>query len=294
MDLKPLLYSILGLLILANTEAQEYLGQTPPGVIPQMFMSGTLSKRDTIEFGSVFSRDGLSFYYATGPSGRHEIRYSEYKEGRWTPFNLLIKHPDYGFNDPFLSNDEQRLYFISRKPKDNRDVPPNHDIWYVEREGDGWSEPINAGPRINSDKNEYYISFTQDGSMYFSSNKETTKDGDFDIYRAQATANGWEEPVKLGSNINTDAYEADAFVAPDESYLIFTSRGRKDGRGSIDLYISFKDEQGNWQPSKNLGTVINSRGPDYCPFVTKDGKYLFFTSYNDIYWVSTKVLDQLR
>lgn len=287
---------LLCALLLCGCEAvnDQYLGQTPPGNIPEMFMSGVISKRDTIEFGSVFSKDGRSFYFATGPSRRHEIQFSQSINGQWTPFEVLLKHPDYGFNDPFLSNDEQRLYFISRKPKDDRDVPLNHDIWYIQKEADGWSEPINAGPQINSDKNEYYISFSEDGSMYFSSNKDTDSDSNFDIYRAQAIEGGWAEPVKLSDAINTEAYEADAFIAPDESYLIFTSRGRDDGAGGIDLYISFKDDEGNWLPSKNLGRPINSRGPDYCPFVTKDGKYLFYTSYNDIYWVSTKVLDQMR
>lgn len=257
-------------------------------------MPGVVSKKDTIDFGSVFSRDGKTFFYATGPSGRHEIHYSELIDDQWSPFKVLLKHPDYGFNDPFLSNDDQRLYFISRKPKDNSSAPANHDIWYIQRVEDGWSEPINSGPQINSDKNEYYISFTNDGSMYFSSNKETTKRGDFDIYRAQAINNGWAKPERLSNAINTNGYEADAFIAPDESYIIYSSRGREDGIGNIDLYISRKDKDGKWLPAINLGAVFNTKGPDYCPFVTKDGKFLFYTSYNDIYWVSTDALDQVR
>lgn len=270
-------------------QKEEYLGQTPPGIKPIMFMPGVVSKKNTIDFGSVFSRDNKTFYYATGPSRKHEIHYSEMVNGSPAPFKVLLKHPDYGFNDPFLSNDEQRLYFISRKPKDNRDTPANHDIWYVQKEQDSWSDPINAGPQINSDKNEYYISFTQDGSMYFSSNKHAVKENDFNIYRAQANESGWDEAVQLGTGVNTDGYEADVFVDPDESYLIFSARGRSDSLGSIDLYISFRNEDGTWAKAKNMGSAINTRGPEYCPFVTKDGKYLAYTSQNDIYWVSTDI-----
>ena len=93
----------------------------------------------------------------------------------------------------------------------------------------------------------------------------------------------------LPSDINTGNYEADVFVAPDESYIIFAS-SRRSGYGQIDLYISEKDEDANWGKSRNLGETINTPGPEYCPFVSADGKYLFYTSNQDIYWVSMRAI----
>ena len=211
------------------------MGEIPPGNVPKKFMPNEVSKKDMTDFGSVFSKDGKAFFYATEPEGRPVIKFTQQIDGQWTPFKVVLSHPRYGFNDPFLSNDEQRLYYISQLPKDDRDVPRNHDIWYSELKGNSWSAPINAGPQINSDKNEYYMSFTHDGSMYFSSNKEASQRNDFNIYRAQANNQGWNEAVKLSTAINTDGYEADVFVAPDESYIIFSARGRSDSFGSIDL-----------------------------------------------------------
>ena len=75
--------------------------------------------------------------------------------------------------------------------------------------------------------------------------------------------------------------------------MIFCSI-RKIGKGQGDLYISFKDKDGKWGDAINMGNTINSEKHELCPFVTKDGKYLFYTSNNDIYWVSTQILDNYR
>ena len=105
--------------------------------------------------------------------------------------------------------------------------------------------------------------------------------------------NGLFQPkIQLGEAVNTSSYEADVFVAPDESYLIFCANRRDVGHGRGDLYISYKQSDGSWSDSKNLGPPINSEKHELCPFVTADGKYLFYTSNQDIYWVSTSILKQ--
>jgi hypothetical protein len=49
-----------------------------------------------------------------------------------------------------------------------------------------------------------------------------------------------------------------------------------------------------WTKAVNMGNAINTAGYEYCPFVTRDGKYLFFTRDRDIYWVDGQVIDNLR
>jgi len=159
-----------------------------------------------------------------------------------------------------------------------------------------WSEPINAGSNINTSGDEYYISFTDAGTMFFASDGHPRKDSsrsDHDIYYAKYIDNEFQEPVLLDSAVNTSGYEADVFVAPDESYLIFCST-RDGGYGKGDLYISFKDADENWTDAINMGVEINSEHYEYCPSVTKDGKYLFYTSNQDIYWVDTEIINDLE
>ena len=266
-----------------------YLGQQPPQLVAKLFAPNFISTEE-YEFGSVFNTAGNEFYYGVDLGGRNVIRYSKLSKGVWSKPETLLSHKKYGYNDPFLSPDESRLYFISNQALDGLGDPKDIDIWYVERQGEGWSAPINAGPNINSKSEEYYISFTEEGTMYFASDKNQNH---HDIYYSKYKGGRFMEAVKLGPAINTEAYEADVYVDPKETYLIFCAQ-REGGLGRGDLYISFKDKKGNWTPSVNMGDSVNTQGHELCPFVTADGKYLFYTSRQDIYWISTAVFESLR
>ncbi len=273
----------------------SYMGQQPPTLIPKVFAPNFVSTEES-EFGSVFNASGTEFYYGVDVNGKNEIRYSQMVGTTWTPPETLLSHSRYGYNDPFLSPNEDRLYFISKRPMDGQGDLKDQDIWYVERTDNGWSAPINVGPYINSDANEYYISFTADGTLYFSSNQDAPderKPSDYDIYYSKFTKGVFQKAVRLGDAVNTQAYEADVFVDPEESYLIFCGI-RPEGYGRGDLYISFKNADGNWSEAVNMGDAINTEHHELCPFVTQDGKYLFYTSNQDIYWVSTATFEELK
>lgn len=273
----------------------SYLNQEPPGMTPQVFAPELVSLQDQHEFGSVFSADGKTFFYGVDTGGKAEIRYIQFKNGKWTKPEQLIDDDQYSYNDPFLSPDEQRLYFISDMPLGGSGDKKDYDIWYVERKGNQWSAPVNAGKNINTEYNEYYISFTNDGSIYFSSNKGATQENrmDYDIYVSASKNEVFQKATPLSDSINTDAYEADVFIAPDASYLIFCG-DREEGFGRGDLYVSFKSTDGTWTKAKNMGDAINTQEYELCPFVSADGKYFFYTSNKDIYWVDARVIHTLR
>ena len=277
-------------------ETLKYLKQKTPSSVPEIFAPNVISMESEYEFGSIFNEDATAFFYGVDVGGKSEIRYSELLGNTWSDPKTILVDERYGYNDPFLSPDENRLYFISRMAKDGSGGLENHDIWYVERIKGGWSAPINAGLNINSDENEYYISFTNDGSMYFSSNVNASpdsKNSDFDIYYSKSINGEFQKAIRLGESINTSSYEADVFIDPSENYIIFCAN-RKDGLGRGDLYISFKNIDGTWTKSKNMGKLINSENHELCPFVSKDGKYFFYTSNEDIYWVDANIFEDFR
>lgn len=272
-----------------------YFGQKKPSTTPELFAPNIISIPDRHEFGSAFSRDGHEFYFGVDNNGISEIYYTKLEGSVWSLQEKLYENDTFSYNDPILSPDENRLFFISNRPIDSSTSKKDYDIWYAEKNKNGWSEHANLGPIINSTLNEYYISFTDNGTLYFAS-KDKSKDAPryaYDIYQAKLHNGKYAAPQKLPEEINTDRYEADVFVAPDESYLIFCSI-RKGGFGQGDLYISFRDDDGNWTPSVNMGNSINTENHELCPFVTRDGKYLFFTSNQDIYWVSAEVLKKYK
>ena len=270
----------------------EYLGQKPPGITPEVFAPGIVSTSRG-EFNAAFSPDGKEFYFSVNePSGRETMMFMTRKNNQWaSPQSVPFVSPQNDC-DPIFSHDGSRLYFISTRPKKDKAGSRDWDIWYVQRTDTGWSEPINIGPPVNSDVDEYYVSLTKDGTIYFASNRAGGL-GSFDIYRSRLMDGHYAKPENLGDSINTEYLEHDPFIAPDESYILFTSVGRPEGFGQGDLYISRRKNDGTWTKSKNLGKAFNTSGYDFCPMVSPDGKYFFFTKRGDIYWVSMEAIQSL-
>jgi Tol biopolymer transport system component len=151
------------------------------------------------------------------------------------------------------------------------------DLWLVERTGDGtWSEPVNL-ETVNSESAEFYPTLTADGTLYFVSRREGGLGGS-DIYRARLVDGQYATPENVGPALNTPGFEGDTFVAPDESYIILNSRGHDPGPGGGSLFISYRGENGAWSPPRNLGEVMNADRSDFCPMMSPDGQYFFFSS----------------
>src|SRR5690606_26588255 len=184
--------------------------------------------------------------------------------------------------EPYFSSNGLRLYFASSRPLSNETLESkDFDIWFVERASlnDSWSEPKNMGSPINSEHGEFYPSIADNGNFYFTRDNPDLKTKD-DIYMSEFINNKYETPKKLPDGINSEGYEYNAFIARDESYLLFGSYNRKDGFGSGDLFISFLTKEG-WSVAENLGDTINSDKMDYCPFVNSKTNTLYFTSKRD-------------
>lgn len=203
----------------------------------------------------------------------------ERQENQWINPQIASfsgKHHDM---EPFLSVDGLNLYFASNRPREKEADSADYDIWYVTRKNisSDWSKPINIGSAINSDKNEFYPSVAMSKNLYFTSNHADSKGGD-DIYMSQYIDSKYQPAVPLSNAINSVGEEYNAYIAPDESYLIFGAYRREDGQGSGDLYISYQNEMGKWQTAINMKESINSKQMDYCPFLDQQTNTLFFTS----------------
>lgn len=137
---------------------------------------------------------------------------------------------------------------------------------------------------MNSDSTEYYVSVAASGNIYFASYRE----GQLDLFVSKKKNGGYETPVNLGPVVNSPGNEHDPLIAPDESFLIFNS-DRPGGFGEADLYIS-RSKDGKWQTPVNMGRGINTGTYEYCPYLTPDGKYLFYSSESEVKWISSSIL----
>lgn len=202
------------------------------------------------------------------------------KDGQWKNPVIASFSGQYTDLEPFLSPDGLRLYFASNRPKaDTSSLPGDFDLWMVNRPSAdaAWSEPVNLGSPVNSEANEFYPSVTAYGNLYFTSDREGSKGLD-DIFVSvfREYENRYNPPESLGEAVNTAGYEFNAYIDPEERFLIFTGYNREDGQGSGDLYISRKTASG-WQPAVIM-TDLNSPKMDYCPFVDVRTGKIYFTS----------------
>lgn len=257
-----------------------------PDSIALRFLPGIVSS-DSLDFNSAFSPDGKSFYFSRSGKGKWMIYVTERQAGSWSKPRLApFNEPRYSQADPFITSDGT-LYYISNRPKAAGDTVSDYDIWRTRPQPDGtWTKPENIGA-VNSDSTEYYVSLAANGNMYFASDRQGAR-GSHDIYVSRYVNGHYTKPENLGPAVNSGNMEHDPMIAPDEQYLIFTSVGRKDSRGSGDLYYSLRNADGTWAAAKNMGRRFNTDSYEYCSYLTSDGQYLFYSSDYDVRWISTK------
>lgn len=275
-----------------------YLGQPDPGDKPRLFAPDIVSTSDGVHGSITFTPDGREAYWASVFILRDEgysdgaILSTRMDGDRWTPTRFasftdgLITDDDV----PFCSPDGKRIYFISRRPLRAGERNGKENIWYVEKNGESWAEPRMLGPEVNARDVHWQISVSKKGSLYFGCGR----DG---ICCSRLVNDRHTEVVPIQESSDHDLSGGSPFIAPDESYLLFSSM-RKDGIGGGDLYVTFRDKEGAWSKPVNLGPSVNSPSHENCPIVSPDGKYLFFISQRNgrssIFWVEAGIIERLR
>jgi Tol biopolymer transport system component len=253
-----------------------YLGQEPPGEAPVLFAPGVVSTQ-TGEWSTAFTPDGQELFFGLASDESTYILHTKIEDGRWTPPEIASFSGQYSDFDLTMSPDGNRLYFTSSRPTDGEgEALANPDIWYVDRSESGWGEPERFPVPINTEERELYPSESKDGFIYFFSSRPGGF-GRSDLYGFAVNGEEFGAPQNLGPAINTENSESDACVSPGGDYIVFTST-RDGGFGDGDLYVSFRLDDGSWSQAQNLGETVNTEHLEFCPSVSRDGKYLFFTS----------------
>ena len=259
----------------AIPEDSLYFGQTPPGDIAEIFAPGIISKPERIEMGLTFSPDGKECYFVTSEGSGTCIYYTKNENKGWTE---QVKAPFSSNNvtsDPFFSLDGEGMYFNV-----NSSDWSERNIYYVERVDDGWGNPNKLLSPINSTSKEQTYYASSDGVAYIQSNRGNDN---WDIWEIKYLPDQTANAVMLDANINSTSMELSPCIAPDGSYLIFSS----DRSGSIsiqDLYISFKKADSTWTKPVNMeevGANINIPGYNQInPSISPDGEYLFYSNHS--------------
>lgn len=219
---------------------------------------------------------GDEFFYTMQQGEQLSVILHSVKRGNgWTTPEVASFSGKFSDLEPAFSPDGNRLYFVSRRPE-NDEPKKDYDIWYVSRNAKGWSAPERLPAPVNSAGNEYYPSVTRTGDIYFTLDVGESKE---DIVVCKKRSDGsYAAPVSLPPAINSAGYEFNAYVDPDDTMILFTAHNRPGGFGNGDIFISRKNSSNEWMNAVNAGPLINSPRLDYCPFISPDKKFLFFTS----------------
>lgn len=271
----------------------DYLGQAIPGDTPLVFAPGIVSSDYLEHSPAIFSRDGNEVFWEViqtpDSNSIYHIRFTKSMRRINNKWTRPVVVP---YTNPFLSIDGKYLYFSGY----------DHGFCMVEKTAGGWGkwqipDLFSGNPELMQG---FHFSIAQDGTLYFSCISEGLGTlNDYGIYRSELVDGKYQPSELLPPNINqTPSLNWTPFIAPDESYLLFSSN-RHSQTDFGDLYITFRLSDGNWSEPLNLGEPVNSRTQERFPGISPDGMYLFFTRWTkehdqDVFWVSTGVIEEIK
>jgi outer membrane protein OmpA-like peptidoglycan-associated protein/tetratricopeptide (TPR) repeat protein len=213
-----------------------------------------------------------------------------------SPKDIFVKNlgptvnTQYAEHSPVISSDDKTLIFTTRaNPADipglqqrttgKKSIAADGEYFegIVEThriDADNWEKPRSLSTVLNSKGHDASDQlFDNDTKMLMYRDDENG-----DVFVASKQSGGdWGAPTKLNNNINSKAYEGDAYITPDGLTLYF-STARYSEDGNLDLYYSTRTSGGDWGAAKSLGSTINTKYDEDSPFISRDGRTLYFSS----------------
>ncbi|PTB94108.1 hypothetical protein C9994_12380, partial [Marivirga lumbricoides] len=182
---------------------------------------------------------------------------------------------------PNVNAVEDMMVFTTRRGQGNLnenvfDDNFHYEDIFISRKSNGkWQPAKNIGSVVNTKYHDSNLAFSPDGKTLYIYSDE----GNGDIYYTNLLSEDtWSPPIGLSENINSTGYNEKSISQSPDGNTVFFASNRPGGNGGFDIYFSTKNKKGEWGPSKNLGSVINTEMDEDGPFIQFDGKTLYFSS----------------
>lgn len=262
-------FSLLLLFIMPGLlTAQNAFEKASPTKTPRLFYPDQIS-RNGIQWNNSFTQNGDQVFYTIQGKTRAYLVTQRFDGEKYGAIEPLPFDSAYLYSDVMVNETGDQVWFMATIPHPTTGKT-DFNLWQSKLKSGQWSKPTPMGEATSGEGNEGYPCPVSSGNLYFSVARDGSRNSDIHVLKPGETAS-----QALPAPIQTDKFEGDAYISPDESFIIFAAFDKPDGLGFSDLYISIKHGR-NWAEPKNMG--INSPGYDGSPFVTHDGKYLIFTS----------------
>lgn len=321
---KIVLLVLLALLFNLCAEKREsvllknyYFDPSVPGDTAIVFAPGFVSTDQHEHSRITFSKDGTEMFWSVIPVNSNyletggksfkpdeqNIWHSKIINDEWSKPVILNIANISGSSSPAFSINGDIFYFRTRKSGavPNTKLKPDQ-LWKVsyDRE-EGWGVPITENELIDLQVKKTFMSFcfAENNNLYFDYGAPDEKgEWYWNIYFSEFKNGRYLPPIKLSSGVNEGEVSWCPWIAPNESYLVYSSH--RDGEyGNGDLYINFRDGDGKWSHPINMGKKVNTSKQERFPSVSPDGKFLFFArhmpdTFSDIFWVDAKIIEELK
>jgi outer membrane protein OmpA-like peptidoglycan-associated protein len=230
---------------IGETFFELFYAELDPNGVPMRPSSFSLNINSQFHEGPVaFNREGSKMYFTRNnfsqgirkadSKGKTGLKIYEAERGYFDWENiqeLPFNNDEFTCMHPALSADGNMMYFASNKPGGQGGL----DIWVALRQGNGWSEPINMGNKINTPDNDAFPFIHESGILFFASDGHQGFGG-LDLFMIDISQNAWGDVINLGAPFNSKDDDLGLILNPDGNIGYFSSN-REGGFGKDDLYM---------------------------------------------------------
>jgi Tol biopolymer transport system component len=244
---------------------------------PEIFAPGVISGPAN-DGSPAFTPGGNTLYFTRSGAGGGAILESHLVNGSWSPPVLAPFSGQWSDQQPAIAPNGSFMIFVSTRPAPDT---PEHGarIWRMERTNDGWGTPALMPPAVNISPRVFAPSIAADGSIYFLNITINGGAPEFQIYCAPFVNGAYRQAEPLPFSTPKTA-DVDPAIAPDQSYMVFASSGRRSGDTHEHLFI-VTHHGGVWgqvHPLRYAGDDDNGGSNDNEPRISPDGRTLYFDS----------------
>jgi len=279
--MKLITWSVVGCIILLGMGLAFAINVNSPYYQTEPVNMGPAINNEFRDAEVAFTATGDTMYYNCNnriPGNGNDICISYFVDGEWTTGEVVGPPIStvYGEVEPDITLDGNKLTFQSNRPGGFGGA----DVWESEKVDGVWQEPVNLGAPINTPYGDHclYYSGADENTAYLTSSRPGGYGGN-DIYVAHKVNGVWQEPINLGSNVNTPFSDHHGMTSPNRRSIYFNS-DRPGGLGGEDIYVSTMDAHGVFGPSVNV-TPLNSNKSDRCATLTPDHRIVVIDSERD-------------
>ena len=281
----------------SNSPATPAGSTVAAAISPEIFAPGVISGPAN-DGSPTFSPDGKTLFFTRSTAAWGVILESHQSHGKWSEPQVAPFSGEYSDSSPGMAPDGSFILFVSLRPKDSSPADSSQkpqrvaDLWRSDRTGSGWSKPVRTPDAVNIGPSIWKPSIASDGAIYFVSIDAI---GGKRLYSA-AFKNGTYQQAQPLSFSDGSTADVDPEIAPDGSFLVFCSSGRRKDDPKDHLYIVLR-KGSDWGPVTAIryeGDEQNSSSTDDEPHLGSDHRTLYFSSDRSVRVTFPRTAEQAR